>query len=459
MKNEKFDAFKSFVKNKDISVIGIGISNLPLIKFLCENGANVTACDRKTLSELGETGAELSSLGVKLNCGEDYLENLSGEIIFKTPGMRFDVPALEKARKKGSVITSEMEVFFEVCPAKIIAVTGSDGKTTTTTLIYEILKASGHRCHLGGNIGTPLLCTTDNITPDDIVVVELSSFQLHTMKKSADVAVITNITPNHLDMHKSYEEYIEAKRNIYIHGNEKDILVVNKTNDKSYECRETAKGSVRVFGYDKSCDVYCENNSIYAFAKKILETKDIKIPGEHNVQNYMTAIAATYPLYKDESVKEVARTFGGVPHRIEFVREIGGVRYYNSSIDSSPNRTINTLKVFDKVILITGGKDKGIAYDDLGESLATKTKHIILIGKTGPIIKESLDKYVERTGVGMDITTQFCTTYEEAVNAAKNIAKSGDVVLLSNASTSFDMFKNFEERGNLFKEIVNNLKD
>lgn len=459
MKNEKFDAFKSFVKNKDISVIGIGISNLPLIKFLCENGANVTACDKKTLSELGETAAELSLLGVKLNCGEDYLENLSGEIIFKTPGMRFDVPALEKARKKGSVITSEMEVFFEVCPAKIIAVTGSDGKTTTTTLIYEILKASGHRCHLGGNIGTPLLCTTDNISPDDIVVVELSSFQLHTMKKSADVAVVTNITPNHLDMHKSYEEYIEAKRNIYIYGNEKDVLVVNKTNEKSYECRETAKGSVRVFGYDKSCDVYSENDTIYAFGKKILETKDIKIPGEHNVQNYMTAIAATYQLYNDEAVRQVARTFGGVPHRIEFVREIGGVRYYNSSIDSSPNRTINTLKVFDKVILIAGGKDKGIAYDELGESLATKTKHIILIGKTGPIIKEALDKYVQRTGVGMDITTQFCTTYEEAVNAAKKVAKSGDVVLLSNASTSFDMFKNFEERGNLFKEIVNNLKD
>lgn len=459
MTNTKFDAFKQYVNGKEICVVGIGISNLPLIKFLCKNGANVTACDKRTQSELGETAAELTGLGVKLNCGEDYLDNLSGEIIFKTPGMRFDLPALENARKNGSIVTSEMEVFFEVCPAKIIAVTGSDGKTTTTTLIHKILTQSGHKCHLGGNIGTPLLCSTNDISPDDIAVLELSSFQLHTMKKSADTAVITNITPNHLDMHKSYEEYIDAKRNIYLHADENSVLVVNKTNDKSFECKDSAKGSVRVFGYDKECDVYCENGCIYAFGKKLLDTSDIKIPGEHNVQNYMTAIAATYPLYTEEAVRTVARTFGGVAHRIEFVREFEGVRYYNSSIDSSPNRTINTLKVFDKVVLITGGKDKGIPYDEIGESLAAKTKHIVLIGKTGPIIKEALDKYTAKTGIGKDIRTEFCTTYEEAVNAARKAAQPGDVVLLSNASTSFDMFKNFEERGNLFKEIVNNLKD
>lgn len=459
MTNSKFDAFKKYVNGKNISVVGIGISNLPLIKFLCQNGACVTACDKKTVEELGETATELTSLGVKLNCGENYLENLSGEIIFKTPGMRFDLPSLEKARNNGSIVTSEMEVFFEVCPAKIIAVTGSDGKTTTTTLIYEILTKSGHKCHLGGNIGTPLLCSTDEISSDDIVVLELSSFQLHTMKKSADVAVVTNITPNHLDMHKSYEEYIEAKKNIYLHAAKDSVLVVNKTNDKSYECRSSAKGSVRVFGYDDECDVYSDSNTIYAFGKKLLNIDDIKIPGEHNVQNYMTAIAATYPLYTQEAVNEVARTFGGVAHRIEFVREIDGVRYYNSSIDSSPNRTINTLKVFDKVILIAGGKDKGIPYDEMGESLAKKTKHIVLIGKTGPLIKDALDKYVSKTGIGKDIKTEFCTTYEEAVDAARKASVPGDVVLLSNASTSFDMFKNFEQRGNLFKNIVNNLKD
>ncbi len=459
MNNSKFESFKKYVNGKNITVVGIGISNIPLIKFLSENGAIVTACDKKSCDDLGEIGQELQALGVKLNCGENYLENLSGEIIFKTPGMRFDLPQLLKARENGSIITSEMEVFFEVCPAKIIAITGSDGKTTTTTLVHKILTESGHKCHLGGNIGNPLLCNTGEISPDDIVVVELSSFQLHTMKKSADVAVVTNITPNHLDMHKSYEEYIEAKRNIYLHAGKDSVLVVNKTNDKSFECKDSANGTIRVFGYDEDCDVYSDGESIYAFGKKVLEKKDIRIPGEHNVQNYMTAIAATYPLYTEDAIKKVAQNFGGVPHRIEFVRELDGVKYYNSSIDSSPNRTINTLKVFDKVILIAGGKDKGIPYDEIGESIATKTKHLVLIGKTGPLIKDALDKYSEKTGIGKDIPTEFCTTYEEAVNCARKAASEGDIVILSNASTSFDMFKNFEERGNLFKDIVNSLKD
>lgn len=457
MSSKKFDAFKEYVNDKRITVVGIGISNLPLIKFLCENGAYVTACDKKTEAELGEVATQLKDMGVKLKCGEDYLDNLSGELIFKTPGMRFDHSALLKAKENGSIITSEMEVFFEACPAKIIGVTGSDGKTTTTTLIYNILCESGFRCHLGGNIGTPLLCRTDEIKAEDIAVIELSSFQLHTMKKSADVAVITNMSPNHLDVHKSYEEYIEAKRNIYIHAGKDSVLVVNRTNDKSYECAASANGTVRSFGYDEECDVYSDGKSIYAFGEKLLDISDIKIPGEHNVQNYMTAIAATYPLYKPQAVKKVAQNFGGVEHRIEFVREKDGVRYYNSSIDSSPNRTINTLKVFDKVILIAGGKDKGIPYDEIGESIAHKVKHLILIGKTGPIIKAALDKYAEKTGVGRDIVTEFCTNYEEAVMCAKNAAAPGDTVLLSNASTSFDMFKNFEERGNLFKRIVNSL--
>ncbi len=457
MSSKKFDAFKEYVNGKNITVVGIGISNLPLIEFLCKHGANVTACDKKTEAELGETAKQLKNMGVILSCGEDYLDNLSGELIFKTPGMRFDHSALLKAKENSSIITSEMEVFFEVCPAKIIGITGSDGKTTTTTLVYNILCESGYRCHLGGNIGTPLLCRTDEINEEDIAVIELSSFQLHTMKKSADVAVITNITPNHLDVHKSYEEYIEAKKNIYINAGEDSVLVVNKTNDKSYECRESANGIVRSFGYDAECDVYSDGKSIYAFGEKLLDISDIKIPGEHNVQNYMTAIAATYPLYKKEAVKKVAQTFGGVAHRIEFVREKDGVRYYNSSIDSSPNRTINTLKVFDKVILIAGGKDKGIPYDEIGEHIARKVKHLVLIGKTGPLIKAALDKYTEKTGEGKDIVTEFCATYEEAVMCARNAATAGDTVLLSNASTSFDMFKNFEERGNLFKSIVNSL--
>ena len=278
------------------------------------------------------------------------------------------------------------------------------------------------------------------------------------MKKSADVAVITNISPNHLDMHKSYEEYIDAKKNIYLHQSEKGVLVVNKSDKMSFSCAESAHGEVRTFGYDADCSVYEKDGSIFAFGEKIMDKSIIKVPGEHNVQNYMAAIAAAYPLAKKKSIIKVAETFGGVEHRIEFVRELDGVKYYNSSIDSSPNRTINTLKVFDKVILIAGGKDKGIPYDALGEHLAKKTKHLVLIGKTAPIIKKSLDDYTQKTGLGKDIAVDFCKTYDEAVMCARRAAEPGDVVLLSNAITSFDMFSNFEERGNLFKSIVNSLK-
>ncbi len=454
---DKLNAFKENIKNKRVTVLGVGISNLPLIRFLVRLGADVTAADRRTEAELGAAAEELKSLGVSFNGGDNYLNRLDGDYIFKTPGIRFDTPALLEAEKRGSVITSEMEMFFELCPAEIIAVTGSDGKTTTTTLIYNILTQGGWKCHLGGNIGKPLLPEIESIAPTDIAVIELSSFQLHTMKKSPHIALITNMSPNHLDWHKDYEEYKDAKRNIYLHQNRDDILVLNKSDAESYACREGAKGEVRLFGYDEECAVWSDGNTIHAFGREVMKLSDIKIPGEHNVQNYMAAIAAVGGKVSPEAIVEVARSFGGVPHRIELVRVKDGVRYYNSSIDSSPNRTINTLKVFDKVILIAGGKDKGIPYDALGKSLAEKTKALFLVGKTAPVIKAALDKYTSETGLGGNIPVKLCESYEEAVTLAAAFAQSGDVVLMSNASTSFDMFKNFEERGNLFKKLVNEL--
>ena len=385
------------------------------------------------------------------------MDDLGGDLIFKTPGIRFDSPALLAAQRRGIPVTTEMEVFFELCPAPIVAVTGSDGKTTTTTLIYNILTEGGYTCHLGGNIGKPLLPEIESIKPEDAVVLELSSFQLHTMKKSPHIAVITNMSPNHLDWHKDYEEYKDAKRNIYLHQGPDDITVLNAANAESIACREGVLGRVRTFGYGEDCDVYSSGGAIYAFGREIMKTSDIKIPGEHNVQNYMAAIAAVGDMASAEAIRKVAREFGGVPHRIELVRVKDGVSYYNSSIDSSPNRTINTLKVFDKVILIAGGKDKGIPYDDLGPSLAEKTKALFLVGKTAGLIKDALENYAEKTGVGGDIPVKICESYEEAVRLAADFAREGDVVLMSNASTSFDMFRNFEERGNLFKDLVNKL--
>ncbi len=454
---DKLEAFKKYVNGKDVTVLGVGISHLPLIKMLARLGANVTAADRRTEAELGAAADELRSLGVRLTTGEAYMDGLRGDLIFKTPGIRFDKPQLLDARRRGILVTTEMEVFFELCPAPIVAVTGSDGKTTTTTLIWNILTESGHVCHLGGNIGKPLLPEIESVKPSDIVVLELSSFQLHTMKKSPHIAVITNMSPNHLDWHKDYEEYKDAKRNIYLHQGADDIAVLNAANAESLACRSGAPGRVRTFGYGEDCDVYSKDGAIFAFGREIMKTADIKIPGEHNVQNYMAAIAAVGDMAPAEAIRKVAREFGGVPHRIELVRVKDGVSYYNSSIDSSPNRTINTLKVFDKVILIAGGKDKGIPYDDLGESLATKTKALFLVGKTAGLIRDSLKNYAERTGLGGDIPVKICESYEEAVRLAADFAREGDVVLMSNASTSFDMFRNFEERGNLFKELVNRL--
>lgn len=454
----KLDEFKYNVAGKNITVIGIGISNLPLIKYLVSLGANVTACDRRSAEDLGENYTELEKLGVKFNLGDGYLNNLSGNMIFKTPGMRYDVPELLKAKENGSIVTSEMEVFFEVCPSHIIAVTGSDGKTTTTTLIHKMMTDAGYKTWLGGNIGNPLLTDTEKMKENDWVILELSSFQLHTMRKSPEIAVITNISPNHLDMHKDYKEYIDAKKNIMLYQNEGDTLIVNADNQVTADIGKSANGAVKYFSRNGMADVYLDGNIIKRGIVEILNIKDIKIPGMHNVENYMAAIAAVSGLVSKDVIVNVAKTFGGVEHRIELVRTLDGVKYYNSSIDSSPNRTINTLRVFpNKVIMIAGGKDKGIPYDEIGPALAEHVKVLILIGATSDKIQEALDAEINKTGNGKDIEVIRATSYEDAVNTARSKAHDGDVVLLSPASTSFDMFRNFEERGNLFKKIVNEL--
>ena len=454
----KLDEFKYNVAGKNITVIGIGISNLPLIKYLVSLGANVTACDRRSAEDLGENYTELEKLGVKFNLGDGYLNNLSGDMIFKTPGMRYDVPELLKAKENGSIVTSEMEVFCEVCPSHIIAVTGSDGKTTTTTLIHKMMTDAGYKTWLGGNIGNPLLTDTEKMKENDWVILELSSFQLHTMRKSPEIAVITNISPNHLDMHKDYKEYIDAKKNIMLYQNEGDTLIVNADNQVTADIGKSANGAVKYFSRNGMADVYLDGNIIKRGIVEILNIKDIKIPGMHNVENYMAAIAAVSGLVSKDVIVNVAKTFGGVEHRIELVRTLDGVKYYNSSIDSSPNRTINTLRVFpNKVIMIAGGKDKGIPYDEIGPALAEHVKVLILIGATSDKIQEALDAEINKTGNGKDIEVIRATSYENAVNTARSKAHDGDVVLLSPASTSFDMFRNFEERGNLFKKIVNEL--
>lgn len=454
------------LKGKRVAVLGIGISNTPLIHMLVGAGALVTACDRRSRDAFGEELASLEQQGVTFHLGEDYLEHLEGQnVIFRTPGMRPDLPQLLEAVKGGSLLTSEMEVFFQTCPCPIIGVTGSDGKTTTTTIISELLKAAGYRVHLGGNIGKPLLPEAEDIRAEDYVVVELSSFQLMTMDISPQVAVVTNLAPNHLDMHKSMEEYISAKENIYIHQSGRERVILNQDNDITRAFASKAKGSVTLFSRQeepRGDSVFLRDGAIWRKSgdeeEKVLDRKEILLPGDHNVENYMAAIAAVEGLVNIETVRSFAKRFSGVEHRIELVRELNGVRYYNDSIASSPTRTIAGLKCFpEKVILIAGGYDKHIPFDALGPVISEYVKLLILTGDTAEKIREA----VEGASGYQEGCPQIveCETLSDAVETAYKAAVSGDVVLLSPACASFDRFKNFMERGNTFKQLVLALKE
>lgn len=449
------------VRGKRVAVIGIGVSNRPLIELLLKNGISVTACD-KSARESFDSGVieELEGMGAEMRLGPGYLDDLTGfDVVFRTPGMRPDVPALEKARAAGAEITSEMEVFFQVCPATIIAVTGSDGKTTTTTIIAGLLKAAGYHTFVGGNIGRPLLSDVPGMSGEDMVVLELSSFQLMTMQASPHIAVVTNLAPNHLDVHTSMEEYVDAKRNIYLHQNADDKLVLNLDNEITRRFAESAKCEVTFFGRQSGPEdgVAVQDGVICMKGRKVLPLADILLPGVHNIENYMAAIAAVDGLVSDEVIREYARTFGGVEHRIELVRELDGVRYYNDSIASSPTRTIAGLRSFhEKVILIAGGYDKHIPYDVLGPDIVEHVKVLVLTGDTGPKIREATLAAPGYTPGQPEIIE--VDDFRDAVLAAHNAAKEGDVVILSPASASFDHFKNFAQRGEVFKAIVRELK-
>ena len=459
----KFEDYLTGLSGKTVAVIGVGVSNRPLIGLLLDRGISVTACDKKT--ELGAYGEELRAKGCRLCLGPDYLKDLTEDVIFRTPGMRPDLPELTEAIGRGSRLTSEMEAFFEVCPCPIIAVTGSDGKTTTTTIIAELLRSAGRTVHLGGNIGRPLLADTGKMKPEDIAVLELSSFQLLTMTRSPHIAVVTNLSPNHLDVHKDYAEYVGAKANIFTHQAAGDIAVFNADNEETCAFAREASASVRMFSRQGTVERgtylgpdYPGGQAIWIANEKgrrcVLPLADIKLPGIHNVENYMAAIAAVDGLVPYEVIREFAGNFGGVEHRIELIRELDGVRYYNDSIASSPSRTIAGLRSFpEKLVLIAGGKDKGISYDALGPEVNEHVKLLILCGATAGVIRKSVEQAENYHGLEIiDVSD-----YQEAADLAHSRAKPGDVVMLSPASSSFDRFANFMERGRVFKEIVNRL--
>ena len=454
-----FKEFKDFICGKNVGVVGIGVSNIPLINFLLDLGAKVTAFDKKNKEDLGNVADEFSKKGVTLELGEHYLDNLTGfDVIFKTPSMRIDSEALVRAKNEGAYVTSEMEEFVKYTKGKIYAITGSDGKTTTTTIVSKLLEEEGYKTWVGGNIGTPLFAQIENIKDDDKVVLELSSFQLMTMHEKINVAICTNLAPNHLDMHKDMQEYIDSKKNIFLYQNDDDVLVVNRENDITYSFEKEAKGKVREFSSKRVIKdgAYLKDNILYLEGKEVCDRDDIIIKGVHNVENYLAAFIATKDDVSIETMKKIAQTFAGVEHRCELVREIDGVKYYNDSIASSPTRTLAGVKAFnEKVILIAGGYDKNIPFEPLAYEGYPYIKTLILLGKTKDKIKLVFDKLEKEKGTKVDIET--VSSLDEAVDVAKKIARSGDIVTLSPACASFDMFPNFMARGNVFKEIVNSL--
>ena len=459
--NEKLNEFNEYIRFRKVAIIGLGVSNLPLMEYLYEKKANVTVFDERDIESISKNIMDkINTYGFSFNFGKEALKKLKGfNVIFRSPSCLPTRRELVDEANNGAIVTTEVELLMKMCPCKIVGVTGSDGKTTTTSLINAILKKAGYNTFLGGNIGTPLFTKLPEMRPEDILVLELSSFQLMGMEISPDIAVITNITPNHLNIHKDYEEYIEAKKNILKYQNEKGILVLNYDNEITRNCEKEAKGKVILFssknklddGYIVDEDVIkeCEDK----IRKHILNVEDVILRGNHNYQNIATAIAATSSLVDIDTAVEAIKEFKPVEHRIEFIREIDGVKWYNDSASSSPSRTLSGINAFkEEIILIAGGYDKNLDYTPLAKPIIEKVKSLILIGQTSCKIFDAVKSELEKENKELDI--HMCENLEETINLARKVAKAGQVVLFSPASASFDMFKNFDDRGNQFKELV-----
>ena len=461
-KNDKLEEFNDFLDGKQVAIIGMGVSNIPLLDYFYDKNAKVTVFSTNALSD--EIMAKINKYRYEVELGEDNLSRLKGfDIIFRSPSALPTKHEFQSAVKKGAILTSEIEMVLKLAPCKIIGVTGTEGKTTTTSLIYEICKKAGYNCFLGGNIGKPIFTKINQMKPEDIVILELSSFQLMGMTVSPNIAVVTNIFPDHLNVHKSYEEYQDAKKSIFRNQTEEGIVILNKDNEITEKFADEVKGKTIFFSSTKKL----KNGYVYdredGFIKKctdgkcekILNKNDIKLRGIHNYENICAALAATETVASKEAQIEAVKNFKGVEHRLEFVREIDGVKYYNDSIGTSPASTIAGLNAFDEnIILLAGGSDKGLDYKEIGEVIAKKVGTLILTGPTAQKIEEATKQALSEE---KSIKIIHTNNLEESVKVAKEKAKEGDIVLLSPASASFDAFKNFEERGNYFKTLVNNL--
>ena len=463
--NEKLNEFNKYLDGKKVAIIGMGVSNIPLLDYFYDKNAKVTVFDRKNLSD--EIMEKINKYRYEVEIGEDNLLRLHGfDIIFRSPSALPTTPEFVEEVERGAMLTSEIEMVLKLAPCKVIGVTGTEGKTTTTSLIYEIAKKAGYNCFLGGNIGKPIFTKIKDMTPDDLVILELSSFQLMGMEISPDISVVTNMFPDHLNIHKSYEEYQEAKKNIFLHQGENGIVVLNKDNEITRNFANDVTGKVVFFSSTKQLkDGYIydrEDNMIKRCIDgkciDLLHKNDIKLRGIHNYENICAALAATETITDSNTQVEAIKEFNGVEHRLEFVRELDGVKYYNDSIGTSPASTIAGLNAFDEnIVLLAGGSDKGLDYKEIGETIARKVGTLILTGPTSEKIENATRialAELDNANANHNLEIIHCVDLEEAVKMSKQKAKAGDIVLLSPASASFDAFKNFEERGKKFKQFV-----
>lgn len=455
---KSYEEFIENLKGKSILFYGMGKSNIPFAEMLLKENINISIYDSKRNIEKLFNSDLVEYIPKEFDICKRYFD-----IIIRTPGVSFFSKDIEYAKQNGSIITSEMEIFFDLCPCTIIGITGSDGKTTTTTIISEILKHE-KKVHLGGNIGAPLLPKIKEIKKTDVAVVELSSFQLMSMRRSPDIAIVLNISPNHLDVHKDINEYITSKKQILFHQTAFSRAILNFNNIETRKMQSDVRGKLSFFSINRKVKfgswIDSEGNIIFSDRgknMKIMNISEIKLPGAHNIENYLAAVSVTANMVKAESIIKTARNFNGVNHRIEFVREIDGVSYYNDSIASTPTRTINgTLSLFDKkIILIAGGYDKKIPFDSLAKKILERVSVLILMGNTAPKIKSEVLKLTKNNDYHLKIAT--VADMQEAVNVARMNSVNGDIVVLSPACASFDLYKDFEERGDHFKKLVNDL--
>ena len=472
--NTKAKEYFDSLIGKKVAFVGLGVANVPCAEFLARYGVKVYACDRRDDREyIGEDVCNtLEELGVTLSLGENYLDILPEmDLVFRSHGiLPFQNSWIGECIERGQRVTTEMEVFFRLCPAKIIAITGSNGKTTTSTLISKMLETQGYKVYLGGNIGKALMPELETITDKDIAVVELSSFQLLTMGNlvnSPDIAVVTNIECTHQDHHISLDEYVDAKRNILIYQNESCKTVLNADCDYSignrvyHDMRFDVRGRLSQFSikHPVANGAYMKENGDIIYSDNgnetyIMNKDDILIPGMHNVENYCTAICAVWGIADVDSIKKVAQAFTGVEHRIEFVREYNGVKYYNDSIATSPSRVISGLRAFNrKINVIMGGSDKGNDMSQMVPDILKYVKLLILNGATADKIYDTIVNFKDYDKSSIKIIKT--DNLEQAVEKARELSERGDIVSLCPACPAFDQFKTFEYRGRKFKELVN----